>query len=62
MTVLNFDEDLYTQKVNLVTKGFSMIETLMEGFALGLTKQLNETHSQNMQMERDRDELSKSLQ
>ena len=29
---------------------------------MGLTKQLNETHTQNMQIERDRDELSKSLQ
>lgn len=49
-------------KLKDVKSGFSLIENILEGLALGLTKQLNETHTQNMQIERDRDELSKSLQ
>ena len=60
--MVNFDEGSYEEKLAMVTKGFTHLESVMEGFALGLTKQLNETHTQNIQMERDRDELSKSLQ
>jgi len=61
VSTLNFDQKLYEQKLSHVTKGFAQIENVMEGFAMGLTKQLNETQTQNMQIERDRDELSKSL-
>ena len=44
-----------------VKGSFRQVETVLEGFALGLTKQLNETRTQNLKLERDRDELSQSL-
>ena len=59
---LHFQTDLFDKKVDDAKKSFSSIENIVEGLAMGLTKQLNETHTQNLQMERDRDELSKSLQ
>ena len=51
----------YDTKAAQVRSGFTHIENIVEGFANGMSKQLNETHTQNMQIERDRDELSKSL-
>jgi len=41
--------------------GISKVETIIEGFAGGMTKQLNETRLSNIQIEREKDELSKSL-
>jgi hypothetical protein len=45
MKMINFDEGSYEEKLEKVTKGFTHLESVMEGFALGLTKQLNETHT-----------------
>lgn len=58
---LCFQENQYRSKIKRVKNSFKQIEGILEGFALGLTKQLNETHTQNLQIERDRDELSQSL-
>jgi len=57
-----FASEDYNSKTSQVRSGYSKIENIVEGFAAGLSKQLNETYTQNMQIERDRDELSKSLQ
>lgn len=57
-----FHSEEFNQRETQVRTGFSNIENVVEGFANGLSKQLNETHTQNIQIERDRDELSKSLQ
>jgi len=58
---LSFKAAEYDSKVSAVKQSLQLIESILEGFALGLTKQLNETHTQNLQIERDRDELSQSL-
>lgn len=38
ISTLNFDNEIFDQRLQVVTKGFSSIESVMEGFALGLTK------------------------
>lgn len=60
-TKLSFNSGDYDTRVTAVKSSLKLIENILEGLALGLTKQLNETHTQNLQIERDRDELSQSL-
>lgn len=58
---LNFNPQNYGTKVQKVKHSVGQVEQILEGLTQGFTKQLNETHTQNLQIERDRDELSQSL-
>jgi hypothetical protein len=42
---LHYKNDFKESKIELVKSGFLAIESIIEGLALGLTKQLNETHT-----------------
>ena len=56
-----FSIDLYATKVNGIKQGVDQVEKIIEAFAGGLSIQLNETYTQSLQFEREKDEFSKSL-
>ena len=58
----DFDLDDYREQVDRIKSGSNQLEEIIDAFAGGLTKQLNDTITQNLQIEREKDELSKSLQ
>lgn len=45
----------YENSMLAVKTSLKLIESILEGIALGLTMQLNLTHTQNLQIKRDRD-------
>lgn len=57
-----FTPSSYEQKASVVREGMDKLEQIIEAFAGGLSLQLNETYSQHIQFEREKDEFSKSLQ